>query len=395
MLVTEILSLLNQTNSKDTKVQILMRHADNHALRTVLYQAYQPRFKYFIKSSGQTGKGEWTLDDQIGNCVDILTSLRLRTITGEAARAKVAQFASILTPRDAELFHSILKKDLRCGINVATINAAIPGLIDDFKFMKAYKYEEGDIYKHGGLYISLKIDCIRGLLRDGEIFSSGGKLITGVQHLAKDLPNNLSLDMELTIPGLDFNAASGKLRSNSDCPTVVAQVFDIPSMGTSRFAERYEFLAGLFSSGQLLDRPGFALIRHKFVTKEEDITRNFEKALSAGFEGLVCKTAHHQYQNKRSKDWLKMTAEDPEDGIIVGFEEGTGKYAGSLGTCLVQRPNGVIVKVPGYSDAMKAEIWNNKDKYLNKCIAYKFHEETPGGSVRHPRFFRMRWDKDK
>ncbi|WP_438860721.1 hypothetical protein [Escherichia coli] len=30
-------------------------------------------------------------------------------------------------------------------------------------------------------------------------------------------------------------------------------------------------------------------------------------------------------------------------------------------------------------------IWNNQDKYIGRIVKVNAHEETPGGSLRHPR----------
>lgn len=395
MLLTEKYDVLARAEGTLAKVAILKELANDPLFAQMLVYTYTPTWKYYIKKMEQAGHGVETLESTFLKWTTILNRLRTRTITGESALIEVARYIATLTPRDGHIFKYILKKDLRAGIGATIINTAVPGLIPEFKFMKAKKYENGDIAKHGSLYMSLKIDCIRGLLRDGTIFSTGGKVINGVQHLAEGLPSSLQLDMELTIPGLNFQEASGKLRSSKDCPTVVGMVFDIPSENF-KFSERYNILQEYFNQDSLLDRPGFKLLTHKRTVKEEVIFRNFENAISNGYEGLVLKTPNHEYQLKRSADWLKVKAEDPDDLIVVDFNEGTGKYEGTLGTLVGKRlKNNVLVKVGGMPDAMKHEVWNNKDKFLFKHFSAKYHEETPDGSLRHPRFFRWRWDLDK
>ena len=356
-------------------------------LKAVLTYAYTPTLKFYTKGKGLCGSGNQTLEDTYPEWSRLLDALSNRTLSGQAASNTIEKLFKVLTPADADVSLRILDKDLRVGIGLTFVNKAFPGLIESLKFMKAQKYKLGDIRAHKSLYISLKIDCIRGLLRKGVIYSTNGRPITGVQHLAEGLSKDLELDMELTIPGLAFDAASGRLRSNDPCPTVLGMVFDVPSV-KAPFVERYEFLEKFFETPPA----GMQLLTHKLVTDEDSIFRNYHKALEAGYEGLVCKVPTHMYQLRRSYDWLKVKPEDPESVQIVDFKVGTGKYAGTLGAAICKRKNGVIVSVGGFTDRRRHEIWNDQEKWRGAIIDIRAHMETPDGSLRHPRFYRERWD---
>lgn len=390
----QVTSIINKiTNASGAaKAIVLAQHAENYVLLDVLKYTYEPTWSYGIKKFPWVARGTETIESTHDIWKSILEQLRDRIITGDHAKAVVGQYVANLTVQDAVVFKHMLTKDLRAGIGITTINKVIKDLVGTFKFMKAQAYKTGMIKETGPLYMSVKIDCIRGLLRNGTIYSTGGKVITGVQHLTEGLPSSLELDGELTIPGKDFNSASGLLRSKHDCPTVVFNIFDVPSSG-QRFDARLQYMEYLKET-LFQGRENIKVIKHSLATKEETIMYQFGRVLSAGYEGLVCKTPDHFYQLERSKDWLKVKAEDPEDGIIVGFNRGTGKNADTFSTISVQRPNGVIVKVGGLKESMMAYIKKNEDKLIGKCISYKYHEETPDGSLRHPRFFRERWDKD-
>lgn len=390
MSIVSTLNKLVNTGSANAKLNLLQAEADNEAFKSLLAYAYKPTLKYYTKGKGLYGKGTQTLEQTYSLWAGLLDNLSNRTISGQAATWNIEKLFEQLTRADADVFLRILNKDLRVGIGLTLVNKAFPGLIDSLKFMKAQKYKLGDIRVHKSLYISLKIDCIRGLLRKGVIYSTNGKPIAGVQHLTEGLPKDLELDMELTIPGLAFDAASGRLRSNDLCPTVLGMVFDVPSVNTP-FIERYEFLEKFFEEQSPL---GLQLLTHKLVTDEDVLFRNYHKALDAGYEGLVCKTPMHLYQQRRSYDWLKVKPEDPESVQIVDYKVGTGKYAGTLGAVICKRKNGVIVSVGGFTDHMRNEIWNNQEKWRGAIIDIRAHMETPDGSLRHPRFCRERWDLD-
>lgn len=386
-----VLEMVEQS-SGNAKKAVLM--SGDEFLQEMLIYAYDPLSKYYIKKLPWEGQGTKTLAETKAIWNTLLDNSSSRFLSGHKQQHEFKRFIEILKPEEAELFKKIVKKDLKLGIGVKTINAVFDNLIPEFGFMKAHPYDPGRLKK--GSYMSLKIDCIRAMLRGRTLYSSGGRVIPGVQHIAKAYSLDEEFDGELTIPGLDFDAASGRIRSNDDCPTAIFNVFDMPS-SRRPFKVRYQ---------ELVERskyflPHTVLLKHVIATGNDHIQRTFAKALDNGHEGLVIKSSSHQYELKRSWDWMKMKAEDPEEVRIVGFNEGTGKYAGSLGSVQCKRSNGVIVDVSGFKDHIKDHIWNNKELWLDEIIEINFHQETPDGSLRHPRFaqkrdfkiHRHRWDK--
>lgn len=362
-------------------------------LKEILYRAYHPLKKYYIKSIPWIARGSNTLQT-LGPWTRLLEASSARTITGYSQQSAFKSLIESLTHADAELFKCIVLKDLKIGIGAKSINTVFPGLIPEFGFMKAKVYQPDKLKPES--YMSLKIDCIRALLRNGVLYSSGGRVIPGVQHIALEFSTDEELDGELTIPGLDFNTASGKLRSNAHNPEAVLKVFDMPSI-KKPFSDRYSELAY-----QSLHWPtSIELVKHVRIKDDAHIQRSFKKAIDNGYEGLVIKSASHLYQLKRSWDWMKLKAQDPEEVNIVGFNEGTGKYKGTLGSLRCIRSNGVLVDVSGFTELMKDHIWRNQSLWFGEVIEILYHEETPDGSLRHPRYnmknditlHRHRWDK--
>lgn len=360
----------------------------------MLLYTYHPTRKYYIKKLPWRGAGTKTLEETQELWRHILDRSASRSLSGQAQKNAFTLFIKELTPRDAEIFKKIVKKDLRLGMAAASINKVFSELIPVFGFMKAKAYESSHLQK--GTFMSLKIDCIRAMLRDRILYSSGGNVITGVQHIAKMFDPEDEYDGELTIPGKNFNVASGMLRSNNDCPTAVFNVFDCPGKDVP-FKERYKFM----EDESLLWPNNIVLLKHLVAKGDSHIQSQFELALDHGYEGLVVKSPGHLYQLKRSWDWMKLKAEDPEEVKIVGFNEGTGKYLNNLGSCKCRRKNGVIVDVAGFKDDVRRHIWDHPTLWLHEVIEIVYHEETPDGSLRHPRFdpkedakiHRHRWDK--
>jgi len=106
---------------------------------------------------------------------------------------------------------------------------------------------------------------------------------------------------------------------------------------------------------------------------------------------LVIKPYDYKYVGKRSYDWMKIKLSHTEDLPILEVYEGEGRLKGSLGGFVTDH-RGIRVKVgSGFSDIQRAKWWN--DPPIGLIAEVKYHEITPDGSLRHPVFVRLRYDK--
>ena len=105
------------------------------------------------------------------------------------------------------------------------------------------------------------------------------------------------------------------------------------------------------------------------------------------------------WEGKRSKNCVKFKIVIENTLKIVGYQEGTGKYAGLLGALLCESSDGKVqVKIgSGLSDEVREKLWKEQDSYLGKYVEISSNgliKATDGTySLFLPRFAGYRFDK--
>lgn len=141
------------------------------------------------------------------------------------------------------------------------------------------------------------------------------------------------------------------------------------------------------------------------------------QAADEGWEGLIGKLRDSRYENKRTKNWIKLKAQQMQELAIVGFtpmegsssdigalllgvvEGGELRYAGKVGTGYSNKLRGELrtmlardalpkAAVRG-APRMRDAIWV-EPKYVAQI---SFTEWTEDGKLRHPSFLGLRDDK--
>ena len=124
-------------------------------------------------------------------------------------------------------------------------------------------------------------------------------------------------------------------------------------------------------------------------------TQVLEKAYKeAGFEGVV--GVHPMKKHRPVFYRYKPDLED--DVIITGFLPGKGKHTGSLGAVRYGMfKNGDLITLGdcggGFSDELRKEIWNNKEKYLGRVFTATSKLRFDSGALRSANFKCFRPDK--
>lgn len=432
--IFDVIEAIASESSKSAKEALIRKHGGDNDFVAVLEAALNPFKTYGIAKRPETpslgvhlfSKETWAL----------LNNLEARTLTGNAAREALSDQLNGLSPRSRELLWRIVSKDLRAGFSESTVNKAIPGTIPTFDCMLAHPFEHGRI-KRFPVAAEPKLDGVRVLAfvdvtkPEVKFFSRSGKEFTTFDHLKDpliqvidDFRANLRLDQDFDDADVEYFADmgcedfavvfDGEIVSGSFNKTVsevrrkdeqakdaIFNVFDVLPMelfsqsdkvpSRYNYNQRREVLEDMM--GKLPKTHPVQLLPRYLVSSVAEIHSLYESVRARGLEGLIIKDTAAPYYRRRNHAWMKIKAEESVDVPIVGFEEGTGKYEGMLGA-LVVKHKGVHVNVgTGLSDSQRESFWHDRHLLTGRLCEVQYHEETPDGSLRHPRFIRFRDDK--
>ncbi|CAI9888929.1 DNA ligase [Escherichia phage vB_Eco_Bam] len=218
-------------------------------------------------------------------------------------------------------------------------------------------------------------------------------------------PEGIVLDGEAMVKGMDFNASSGRLRSDAQLPLsqltyVLYGVLPASELEASETADlslsnvmiQVISQVTIHQLKELLKPIDWQLAESWDVYDMEQINELFEEQLSLGREGLVLKDPMAPWKRGKKTGWWKVKNEDTIDGNVVGVVWGTEGKAneGKVIGFEVLLENGVVVNACGLTqDQMvrfTSNIKLNPDYYKDWAVQVKFMERTPDGSLRHPSF---------
>ena len=422
----EFVKEITASASRKYKQDILTKYKDDEVVKQYLKINYDP-YEIFGISEKKLHKKVNCVAYPADNVFDLFYWLEKHNTGTDAAIKMCQETLAAIASEDQEaamLLEELICKDLSIGVDSKTINSVIPNLIPQFSCMLAQKYFEKPEKLSGKTFaITTKLDGFRLIaLKDkfGNIkfYSRVGQLVEGLVEIEAELkanfPNDVALDGELTIsnyfdmPSKDaYKAASKIIRLKGDTPKtgLTYRVFDM--MTAEEFISQscpaiYDARRSLLDSyaGKATHIEVLPVLYRGTDTSK--ITEFLDKITSEGGEGCILNLCDAPYVWNRTWNLQKVKKMDTLDLQIIGFEEGTGRLTGILGAILVRYKNGNVVKVgSGFTDELRAEIWNNQGKYIDGICEISYFETsmaTTGPdkgkeSLRFPVFKDFRFDK--
>ena len=428
--VLAMIEAVGAVSGRKEKEQVMKTNLNDKLFKAVIVQALDPMITFGIKDLSfldgvPAEPGGLILDAdsyEHGSFFGMLRQLADRRLTGGAAKTQIRQVYDAYSTASQQLLIKILAKDLRVGASANTVNRVRPGTLFSFDVMLAHKFDEAKIIYP--IRVEPKYDGMRLLAigdQDGfEFRTRSGKLVTTISdnviNTLKSMyeegidtwkpESKMVFDGELM--GENFadtmsqgrkaghKFENGKFYCFDAFPLEVFQQLRSKPNPSAPYDVRHKELRQVYDSAGLGEDDGVILPPSYLVRKFEEISSIYDGVRARGLEGLILKRVSGLYHPRRNVDWMKMKGQEEEDVEVIGAEEGTGKNQGTLGAIVVDF-KGVEVRVGGgFSDEQRNDIWEQHiHGTLNGKVAEVwFHEVTPDGSMRHPRFKWFRDDKD-
>jgi bifunctional non-homologous end joining protein LigD len=167
---------------------------------------------------------------------------------------------------------------------------------------------------------------------------------------------------------------------------------------------------------QLIPTTKSAVLYSRHIVGKGDVL--FRKACRLSLEGIVSKNIDSPYLQKRTLDWKKVKCSLRQEFIVVGFTTGTGKrkyfgslllavytkhkqlrYCGNVGTGFNEKSlKNIYLLLNKYKSTkplFKLPIGMDQVTWVKPkvIVEVKFTEWTKAGSLRHPSFKGLRYDK--
>lgn len=257
-----------------------------------------------------------------------------------------------------------------------------------------------------------KLDGIRALNVNGSALTRRWKLVQNVhiRELLQQLPHGC--DGEL-IAGPTFQSTQSAVMTREGKPEFVYALFDMA--GPGEYWERVKAIQDIKWPSWVQVLPPVT------VNSEQEFLLYEDQVVAQGFEGVVSRSPYSPYKCGRSTPtegfmWKWKRTADSE-AVVLSFDEqmentnpiqlnafgyvkrpggkrgGEGRAAkGTLGSLGVQDLHtGVLFDVgTGFSDALRQEIWDNRELYLGAIIKYKYQDVGVKEKPRFPRFLSFR-----
>lgn len=272
--------------------------------------------------------------------------------------------------------------------------------------LQAEKLKTYDPAKFRPGYMSVKRNGVHAI-HDSNIdmfYSRTPKEINGLERLRTQLRHvPFPLVGELTIPDVDFETASGLIRSNHSTPEAVFSIFNAV-IDDTRFKARYTLLKAL----KQRYFPDSEIIQIEPMIPVDNVLsfdRFYRSTIAKGEEGVCWISENHVYQpGKRGWAWMKRIPMKSIEAKVLELLPGTKgkKYESSLGRirCSFLAADGKVKEFfvgifKGQTDEWRQKVYDQRgtsDSLENKWITVEFKDFSKYGIPTQARYKAIRWD---
>ena len=416
----QILRKLDATSSRLEKEDILGEYADDLTLKEAFRLALDPKVNFYIKKVPEPDASKGIIQPpeiiRLEHALqDLKSKLCSRLLRGHDARDHVAFLLGCLSRDDQEVLRRVLGRNLKCGVSEATVEKIWPDLKLSYPCMLVSSLNEKT---------KIKFPCVVQTKMDGmrfnahvvngtaAFYSRAGKELAfeglPIEADFQKLPDGV-YDGELLVANCDrktgngiltkFQKGTGTLATGRDIHAKVWDVIPVADFTkgacSDGYIQRFRILGGTLKAA----RPKTIILVQTWldVSSLEEVQEIYKEQLSRGEEGVIIKDPKGPWEDKRVKHQVKMKAELEADLVVVGYTEGTGKYAGKIGSLLVETEDGEVKTSvgTGLNDEERSMPFGNFSK---RIVAVKYNalitdKKTGQKSLFLPVFVEIRDDK--
>ena len=399
--VIEILKLIQNTSSLNEKQRILRENKDNELLKKCLV--------FLLDGNTVTGISTKKIDKMTiskaanyatfepKNFSEVIDYLKTHNTGTDVDVATVRKFICNNSKSEAEcqFYEEMVTKKFRLGADSKLINKAIPGLIEEFNVQLGTSIEKVKLKGNELIYISRKLNGLRCAYIGTECRTRQTKKINCVDHIIKDLQamgyDNMFVDGELLYKNKEglsdseafqkgTGIANSKSGDKSQLKFVVFDMFPLKEFWSGKSKEPYSIrskdLDELEEKLKFHPTDNIEVVPRVYHGYDHSkIWEWLQYAEDNDWEGC-CINLDKPYECKRTKSLIKVKQFYDATLRVIGYEEGSGKNKGALGSLIVKYKDGKSGVGYGYSDQMRKDLWEKRDELIGKLIDIKYKEET-------------------
>ena len=412
----------------------------------------------------------------------MLDKLINRDVTGHAALAMINDTAMQLEKEDRVVLQLIFNRDLDMGLATKSINKVFPDLIPTVPYMRCSLTDKLDRItypamvqqKCDGMFVNVVIkdgtiefitrngtvfdlNCIKedllegvnkhgyhnGLVLHGELLVLKNNDEVQIRKIGNGLINSL-IKKEQTLASLQEKIDSKKGNTQDKLASELARKIaeydntdkmiqlvlwdavpyddwikgecDIPYVTQNKHMESRWAIINDFVDDSLDNH--IKLVECLVVENYKEAQEFYREQIANYYEGAVLKNWGMMWKNHTSPEQIKLKAEKECELRVIGYEPGTGKYEGGIGSLICESSDGKLCVSVGSGLRDSDRGFEREDEgdsskglvllsdfdvnmYTGNIISVKFNEliKSDSKDSKHslflPRFIEVRTDKDE
>lgn len=413
--IVKIIKSILGTASTNEKIKIIQKNKDNEEFVRCLQFLLDPGITTGISRKKIDKKVPPVKDLELESISDCMEYLKANNTGTDRNVYVIKKFLSKLSEEEREIAKLLLTKSLKLGCSVKSVNAAIPGLIEEWEVQLGSPEKELKLKPREKFFLSQKLNGNRCSWYHSQLKSRQNKVFTGMQHIIDDIESlglsDMFLDGELIRKNTDgvsdsenFQIGTGIINSDAEEKTeikfVIFDMFPASEFPSKKPTDPYSVRKqNLLKLKEEISSDNIEVVTMVYEGNNPgEIQTWLEYAESNDWEGLML-NKDTPYECKRTKNLIKIKRFKTVDLVITDLEEGTGRLTGTLGALVVSYKGNTVRVGSGFTDEQRKEIWTNKDDYTGKIAEVKYKEETVDKktkrpSLQFPVFVTIREDKE-